>query len=99
MEDLIAVRIANSRDEGLISQEVLELPGVTADSGPPLLERQGGIVGVGARLLVGEPRDGPLRSCRQQVDLAHLRRVPVANLGRLGVGRHPRRATGPLCRS
>ena len=43
-------------------------------------------------------RDGALDARRQEVDLAHLRGVPIADL-RVGVGgRQPRRATGPARR-
>src|SRR6185369_15169719 len=51
MEDLVAVGVADAGDEGLVPEEALELARVAPNAGPPLVERQRRIVGVGA--LVG----------------------------------------------
>ena len=73
----------------LVLEQVLQLARVAADPLPPDVERQRRIVGVGPQLAVAQSRHGPLDARGQQVDLAHLGRVAVADLDRRVVGRHP----------
>ena len=81
--------------ERLVAKQVLELARMAADPLAPDLEGQRRIVGIGALLGVAEARDGRSTPAGQQVDLAHLGGVAVADLGARVVGREPGRAAGP----
>ena len=82
MEDLIRVRVADSGHELLVAQEVLELARMSSDAGPPLVQVQGRVVGVGAHFIGTGSGRLPVDAARQEVDLAHLSWVAVAELGR-----------------
>ncbi len=76
----------------------LSSPGWRSDPVAPDVERQRRVVGIGTLVVATEARDGPVDAGRAQVDLAHLGRVAVADLGVGVVGRHPRcaaRSTRP----
>ena len=73
----------------------LSSPGWRADPLAPDLEGQRRVVGVRALLGAAEARARALDAGRQQVDLAHLGRVPVADLGRGVVGGQPGGAARP----
>ena len=95
VEDLVAVGIADSGDERLVPQQVLELAGVPADPIPPSLEGERRIVGVGTLVGLAESGNLPGDPGGLQVDLAHLGGVPIAHLDREVVRRHPAGALGP----
>ena len=61
----------------------------------PDIEAQLRGVRVGALLFLAHPRHRTVDTRGQQVHLAHLRRVPVANLDRRIVCRHPRGPARP----
>ena len=99
VEDLVAVGVADPGDERLVLQQVLQLARMAPDPLPPDVERQ----------RRDRRRPGPSSSSvrpgtaavdagRQQVDLAHLRRVAVADLDGGVVGRHPVGAARPARR-
>ena len=95
MEDLIAVGVADAGDERLVAQQVLELARMPSDAVAPDRDGQRRIVRVGSDLIDRQPRHDPLDIGRQQVHLAHLRRIAVADLGRGFRRRQPRSAPGP----
>ena len=90
MEDLVAVGVADPGDELLVLEQVLELARMAPDPRPPLVEGQRRIVGIGTELGV-EAGDGTIEPGRQEVDLAHLGRIAVADLDRAIVGGRARR--------
>ena len=95
MEDLVAVGVADPGHERLVAQQVLELARMAPDPLAPDLEGQRRVVRVGALVGLAEARHRAIDAGRAQVDLAHLGRVPIADLDR-GVGRwEPRRPSRP----
>ena len=96
VQDLVAVGVADPGHERLVAQQVLELARVALDPIAPDVEGQRRIVRVRAR---SRPRPRPghraIDAGRQQVDLAHLGRVAVADLGgrRRPAAATPRRAS------
>ena len=95
MQDLVAVGVADAGHERLVLQQVLELARVPPDPLAPDLERQRRVVCVRALLAPPSPGIGAVDPGRRQVDLAHLGRVAVADLGRGASRREPRRAARP----
>ena len=96
MQDLVAVGVADAGHERLVAQQVLELARVPPDPLAPDLEGQGRVVGVGS--LLGRrrgPGTGRSTPAGTEVDLAHLGRVAVADLGAGVVRRQPGRAARP----
>ena len=94
MEDLVAVGVADPGDEGLVLEQVLQLAGVAPDALLPGGQGQGRVVGVRAELVV-QPGDRPNRAVGDEVDLAHLGRIAIANLDRLIVSGQPSGALRP----
>ena len=106
MEDLVAVGIADAGDERLVPEQVLELPGMAPDPLAPDVKREGRVVRVGALVVAAQAGHGPLDAGGLQVDLAHLGRVAIADLGasrRRRASTMPRRPcrgiAGPLARA
>ena len=64
----------------------------------PDVDREGRIVRVRTLIGFAEPGNRPVHAGRLEVDLAHLRRVPVADLDRCVVGRHPAGSLRPTGR-
>ena len=68
---------------------------MTPDPVAPDVEGQRRVVGIGALLALAESGDGPVDAGRSQVDLAHLGRVAIADLGARVVRRQPVGARRP----
>ena len=102
VEDLVAVGVADAGDERLVAEQVLELARVAPDPLAPDVEGEGRVVRVGALVLAAQPGDRPVDPGGLEVDLAHLGRVPVADLGGRVVRGHPggpRRPRGRVART
>src|SRR4029453_4231527 len=95
MEDLVAVGVADPCDERLVTEQVLELAWMSADPVAPDVKGQGRVVRLGPHLLRRQPGDGPFDAGRQQVHLAHLGGVAVADLRWRVTRRQPGRPAGP----
>ena len=91
--DLVGIAVADTGHEGLVLEQVLQLAPMRPDALAPHLDAQGRIVGVGTQVVPAGDRS--LDALGHQVDLAHLRRVPVTQLDRPIVRRQPRRAARP----
>src|SRR5437773_7742151 len=99
VEDLVAVGVSDAGDEPLVLEQVLQLPGMPPDPLSPDVQGQARVVGIRAELPVTESGNRPVETGRQQIDLAHLRRVAIANLDGRVVRGHPVRTPRPRRRS
>ena len=89
MEDLVAVGVADPGHERLVLEQVLQLARMASDPGPPGLEGQARIVGVGPELLV-EAGHRPVEPGRQRGRPCPSGSGPGSGPRRLGVvGRQP----------
>jgi hypothetical protein len=86
VEDLVAVRITDASHERLVAEQVLELAWVAPDPLTPDVERQRRIVRVGPDLVRAQAGHDPFQVRGQEIDLAHLRGIAIADL-RVGLRR------------
>ena len=97
MEDLVAVRVADARRRtpGCAGGSSARPDGGGSDRATPRASTPGHRLPVPSRR--AETRHDALDTGRQEIDLAHLGRVPVADLRRRVVRRQPVRALRPRC--